>query len=335
VAQLVDFNARTAIEHEARKWLIRMDGDEPLTDTERAALKDWMSRSKLHRSELVRLCNFWSGANILTDLVGSLESARRQRKEHRSLGWRPTILMAAGATLASVMLVYWALTEPGRTVTYTYGTSIGQQTTFPLSDGSSIQLNTNTQVQVAYTGNSRRIRLLRGEALFTATPDPKRAFEVYAADSIVRAVGTAFTVHLEGRKVDVIVEKGIVDVSEVSSTRTNLGRLRAHDATSLDSGNGRIEVHHLTDTELQRRMSWREGYLAFSGEPLSEVVAQLNRYSTKTLEIGNPKLASIAIGGRFKIGDLDSVLDLLNTTFGIRSRQINDSTIQLESDLKH
>jgi transmembrane sensor len=77
-------------------------------------------------------------------------------------------------------------------------------------------------------------------------------------------------------------------------------------------------------------MAWQEGYLVFSGEPLSEVIAQVNRYSPVALEVADPKLASRAIGGRFRIGDLDAVLDVLHTDFGIQSSRVDERTIRLE-----
>lgn len=345
MANLVEFNARTSIEHDARKWLIRMDGDEPLTDTEKDALREWMSRSPLHRSELARLAKFWGQANILTELIAGIEYERRKHAHRRGMSWVLTTWLAAALVLASVIMVYSGLQPSSKMVTRAYGTAIGHRKTALLLDGSSIQLNTDTQVQVAYTSNSRRIRLLRGEALFSVIPDSNRVFEVYAADSVVRAVGTAFAVHLEGRKLDLMVTKGIIDVSDVTSTQdavdgtsikaaplaSNLGQLKAGEATSFNSRSGRMEVYQLGPPELQRRLAWQEGYLVFAGEPLSEVVAQLNRYSTTTLAIGDPKLASIAIGARFRIGDLGAVLNLLNTTFGIRARRVNDRSIRLES----
>ena len=88
--------------------------------------------------------------------------------------------------------------EMDGTVNRRYETVIGQQKSIALSDGSSIQMNTDSQVQVAYSSGARAIHLLKGEALFSVMPDPKRPFEVYAAESVVRAVGTAFAVHLRG-----------------------------------------------------------------------------------------------------------------------------------------
>lgn len=69
--------AGTLIQRQARKWLVRMDGDERLTEVEREALREWMSRSPRHRRELARLARFWNQANILTELVGCFRSRRR------------------------------------------------------------------------------------------------------------------------------------------------------------------------------------------------------------------------------------------------------------------
>jgi ferric-dicitrate binding protein FerR (iron transport regulator) len=69
--------AWTLIQRQARKWLVRMDGDKRLTEAEKEALREWMSRSARHRKELVRLAKFWNQANILTGLVGCFESRRR------------------------------------------------------------------------------------------------------------------------------------------------------------------------------------------------------------------------------------------------------------------
>ncbi len=342
MADVVEIGVRNSIEDQARKWLIRMDGDELLSNTEKAALGEWINRSAWHREELTRLTQFWNQANILAELMAGVESAGHGQGIRRAMSWTRPILVAAGSVISSVILVYCSLQSVGEAATRTYATAIGQQKTIALSDGSSIHLNTNSRVDISFSGKARRVRLWRGEALFFATPDAGRVFEVRAADSIIRASGTEFVADLEGRTVAVMVTKGVVDVSDLRGQRTtveprsinaaaSLGELRAGEATRFESGSGRMEVHWLGEAELQRRLAWLEGYLIFAGEPLSEVVAQLNRYSAKTLVIGDPELASIAIGGRFRIDDLYAVLDLMNTTFGIRAHEVNDRTIRLES----
>ena len=83
MAHVVKVCAWTSIQRQARKWLVRMDGDEPLAKAEKAALREWISRSALHRKELARLAEFWNQANILTELVGCFECKRRKHERRR------------------------------------------------------------------------------------------------------------------------------------------------------------------------------------------------------------------------------------------------------------
>ena len=345
MGNVVEFGGRTSIERQAQEWLIRMDGDEPLSTREREALGEWMGRSAAHRAELVRIARFWNQANVLTELAVGLERSAQERRRRRTRRVAP-IALAASALLASFVLVWWGLQRLKGADNGTYVTSIGQQKTISLSDGSSVQLNTDSEVQVMYGDSSRSIRLMRGEALFSVMPSPNRPFEVYAGGSVVRAVGTAFAVHLEGSKVDVTVTKGAVDVAETASVRPEasrgpiqsvlvtrrLARVTAGEATRISGGSEHIEVQHVAEPEMQRRMAWQVGYLAFSGEPLSEVVEQVNRYSEVQLEVGDPRVAAVPIGGRFRIGDLDGVLDVLQTNFGIRARRVGEHDIRLEAE---
>lgn len=331
------------MEQQARQWLIRMDGDEPLTEAEQKALKEWMGRSSAHREELVRLSRFWSQANVLNELAAAAPTGEPARSRGMGRVW--TALVAGAAVLGSILTVYLGLQPSNRAVTHSYETTIGQRKTIFLSDdGSSIQLNTDSRIDVTYNPRERRIRLSRGEAFFSVAPDARRVFEVHMADSVVRAIGTAFNVHLEGRTIELVVTKGSVEVSDaiderMSSQRTSdqttrrmsdLGRLEAGEAAFFVSGSERMRVQRLSEAELQRRLSWQDGYLAFSGEPLIDVVTQMNRYSAIKVSVGEASLESIPIGGDFKIGDVEGMLDLLHSTLGIQARWEGEHRVVLE-----
>lgn len=350
MTNVVEFGAPASIEQEARKWLIRIDSEEPLTDAEKNAWTEWLDRSPLHREEFARLTRFWNDANILAEPTGDgVGLGRPVRKRTLRVSHLPRILMAASAVIASTILGWWGLRQAGGAVTQTYETQVGHQKTVFLSDGSSIQLNTDTRIEVVYSRNSRKIRLTRGEAHFAAEPDPNRIFEVHVADSVVRAIGTAFDVYVEEQKVEVIVTSGLVEVLNGMGTpettdsaagrppenATNRVQLGAGAVADFHSDGGPMKVRQLAEPELRRRLAWREGYLEFSGESLSEVVAVFNRYSTVKLEIGDPKLASVAIGGQFQIGNRDATVELLSKTFGFRARRIDSATIRLESEAIH
>jgi transmembrane sensor len=332
MGDVVTFSDPAGIEAQAREWLIRLDSG-TLTAREREALQEWLNRSSAHRAELKRLTAFWNSADVLTELAVPV---RRRQSTFAPRAAR--LSLAAAFAIAIIAAGAWWMLKPQSISSGAYGTALGEQRLLTLEDGSSLQLNTDSHVQVSYRENLREIRLLRGEALFTVSPDAKRPFEVHAANGVVRAVGTAFSVQLEGSEISVAVTHGRVDVLETRANQPpdKRGSLVAGEVTTFHSGLPEIEIQRLPEQELERRLAWHEGYLVFEGEPLSEVVAEVNRYSPTRLEVTDPQLANLAIGGRFRIGDLDAVLDVLHSGFAIDAHRNADGSLRLErSPLAH
>jgi transmembrane sensor len=82
--------------------------------------------------------------------------------------------------------------------------------------------------------------------------------------------------------------------------------------------------------DLERRLAWREGVIVFAGEPLSEVVGQMSRYSGVPIFIEDDRLRTIPIGGRFKVGDVDSMLEGLESLFGVEVRRDADGAAHID-----
>jgi transmembrane sensor len=343
-------SAQASIQQQAREWLIRMDGDAPLSADEFAALRKWAARSPAHQAELQRIAMFWNRANVLTELAVPMK--RQGGADSPSSGWVPygfglrSLGAAAMVCVAVGVAVWWF--NPGVTANGTYATAIGRQQTLSLEDGSTVQVNTDSQVEINYEEHLRKVRLLRGEAFFTVAPNSRRPFEVFAASGVVKAVGTAFAVSLQGSDVRVTVAKGRVDVGAdeagvASAHGVTLQDLPlAHPHASLKAGQTAtfgdgtaVNTHEISAPELTRRLAWHEGYLVYSGQPLDEVVSEVNRYSAITLEIADPKLRTLSIGGRFKVGDLEAVCDVLQSNFGIRVDRVDDRHIQLRLAQSH
>jgi transmembrane sensor len=90
-----------------------------------------------------------------------------------------------------------------------------------------------------------------------------------------------------------------------------------------------VESRGLSLQEVERHLAWRQGYLVFTGEPLSLVVEELNRYQVISIEIADATLSEMPIGGRFKVGELEALLDALASNFGIQVSRIDEQHIQL------
>jgi len=214
-----------------------------------------------------------------------------------------------------------------------------------------VQLNTNTDLVIEFNEGLRKIRLLKGEAHFEVSHDPDRPFEVHAAQGIVRAVGTAFSVNVTRQDIEVTVSEGVVALAAIveadavagSDQDAGLGGVEVtaeakgtvKQLGTLESGQSAIfsqvikEVQELGVSELNRELAWRKGVLAFASTPLSEVVAEVSRYSELTIEFTDPALRDFQIGGRFKVGELDGLFGALESSFGVKVNRLNENRIEL------
>src|SRR5262249_20761043 len=156
-----------------------------------------------------------------------------------------------------------------QTNTQTYSTHVGEYHRVALADGSIIELNTDTEVRVHYSSHERHIDLTRGEALFQVAHNKKRPFAVAAGHTMVRAVGTAFSVRLHEsgstEQVDVVVSEGRVAINPPSAQTYGAGSV----ATVR---NGHIDSTTVLDRmDITNKFGWTTGKLKFQGEKLSEV----------------------------------------------------------------
>jgi transmembrane sensor len=190
---------------------------------------------------------------------------------------------------------------------------------------------------------SRDIRLVKGEALFEVARDPDRPFRVYAGNGLVRAIGTTFTVYLkDSDNVSVTVAEGEVELATVSVPDV---KQRAGDTADVPAAPlakikaGQIatfsldieSIQTLEHAELSRRLSWRDGMLRFDGEPLSEAVQEVSRYTTQKIVILDPALRDLRIGGYFRVGETEAMFEALESSFGVRVERINESLVHLSA----
>ena len=83
--------------------------------------------------------------------------------------------------------------------------------------------------------------------------------------------------------------------------------------------------------ELERKLLWQKGKVQFVGEPLSQVVQEISRYTHYNFEFSDPQAGDIRVGGYFQIGNIDEMLDVLSTTFDIEVKKDASGVIYLSS----
>jgi transmembrane sensor len=233
----------SAVEIEAAAWIAQIDGGR-FSDADKAALREWCARSEAHREALRRQGAIWSELDSLAALPAQLAAQGRESAGRSHLRWRPFwVAHAALAVLIVAVLVTWIGVPSVDRVAPSvqiYATRVGELKTIVLNDQSTVRLNTNSLVEVDYRPNERRIRLVKGEALFDVAKDPRRRFVVHASDNTVRAVGTRFSVRLLRDQFEVVVSEGVVELTRTipgsgQPVQSAVSRLEPRQAAYLDA----------------------------------------------------------------------------------------------------
>ncbi|GJE74970.1 Protein FecR [Methylorubrum suomiense] len=193
-------------------------------------------------------------------------------------------------------------------------TEVGGIRTEILVDGSRVDLNTDTALALNFTSGERGVTLLRGEAAFDVVPDPQRPFVVRGGGISARAVGTRFFVRVDGAASPVGVAEGKVEVTtDIGQATLQAGEIATQDAA------GRPEAER---SDVAQTMAWRDGTLLFSGQPLSKVLAELERYRRGRIVILGPSVAAKRFSGTLDPRDTDEALDVLAATMGVQITRV-------------
>jgi transmembrane sensor len=327
------FMPASDIEAEASEWLIRLERDQ--SGATKGEFEEWIAADARNRATFVRLEKTWRHADVLRKLrpldggvdenvldkfgpPASITAAPRRKRT-------PWLAVAASLVFLTVSAITWvAFVRSGWQV---YRTDFGGFQRISLEDGSTTLLNTNSEIRVKLSPKRREIVLSRGEALFTVAHDTHRPFDVTAADTVVRAVGTSFSVRLRDQKqVDVIVTEGRVAIDPMDDSLDSklaqpvalptLSTLVAGETVTVKARH--LTVRKIANDDMTKRLAWTQGRLWFDRVTLSEAVSEFNRYNRRQLVIDDPRIENLHIGGAFDATDLDSFVAALQS-FGIRA----------------
>jgi transmembrane sensor len=331
------------IEKAAAAWLVRRDREE-WNGAADAEFQAWLSASTAHRLAFIRLQAAWqqagrlkalaagmtnSGALLSGDQLGMLKSAKpvprlprhedlreseaRDTERFRMPARRVLGMSAAAACLAAAVVGWFAWPHQGTA----YRTPIGGIAAISMKDGSTVTLNTNSDIRVALSETERRVDLEQGEAFFEVAKDPHRPFIVRIGDQRVIAVGTKFSVRRESNHVRVIVTEGRVRVERSEPQHPAEIALVSAGGVAV-AGVAGVLVQDKSLSDAEERLSWREGIVVFRETLLSDAVAEFNRYNTRQIFIEDSALGSMRIGGHFRTRNAEGFVRLLADAFPIR-----------------
>jgi transmembrane sensor len=317
------------IEETAARWVARADAG--LSPAEEAELGRWRAADARHARALER----HRRAFQLFDrprqrgLAGDLDRELTRRDRRRRFAG----LAAAVAVLAVVVWLWRPPVSPPPTAPGSAVVLAPPKRLLP--DGSVVELRPGAAIAVDFAGPLRRVALRRGEAHFQVAKDPARPFVVSAGAVRVRAVGTRFSVDLGARAVEVLVTEGRVAVDRPAAAPPAFLPGVSPPLAVVDAGQQVVvelapgapppAVQAFGPDEAATRLAWRAPRLEFSGTPLADAVALLNRYNGVNLVIGDPTLAPIELSGYFRADNTEAFLRVLQSSFGIASERVGDT----------
>jgi transmembrane sensor len=283
---------------EAASWFAALC-DESFGKAEARLLEAWLAESESHRrafaavaassGKLAALADVPQLRSLRAGALDRLHSSRRSRPRARVLG--AAALVALGA-----LALIWDLNSRVTQVE----TTLGQRTAVTLADGSIVEVNTATRIEVRLDPWHRRVRLLGGEANFHVRPRWWQPFTVETSDLSVRAVGTVFDVMELPKETRVVVSEGRVGVDAPTH---QIGIVAAGQKLVFGRSSGKTT---LVPALLARDLAWREGRLRIDGTPLSEIIEEFGRYSSTRIRLADAQLGSLPISGDFDPREPDS-----------------------------
>ena len=295
------------IDYQAAQWLLRHDAG--LAVHELATLRQWLQADARHQRAWDELAR----ADVLLAALPAqrvaafsqpapapgLPSAllRRLRPLRHAARLPPRAALAGGCLLLCGLLA-WPLAshlrQPG--FQHDYSTARGQLATQVLPDGSRIELDSGSAIEVTLYRDRRSVRLLRGQAMFHVHADAARPFQVLAGAATATVLGTHFSVRHVGAATQVSVAQGTVRVeSENAATGTHATVLHAGETVAVTArGMGAP-----AGVSAQAVGNWREGRLNFENATLADALAEFERYGDTGLLLDDPVLARLRLNGSF------------------------------------
>lgn len=297
------------MDEEAAAWLTRLR-NRSISTAELEEFASWR-RDPEHAAAYERVQALWDDSARLSndpDIQRALHSGIEDTR--RTSGQFVTHpVMALGAVACCILLLVGMLSYQGAG-SRSYQTAVGERSSVRLSDGTGVQLDTDSEVTARFSTNERRVKLAKGQAFFQVTHAADRPFVVDAGDGItITVLGTQFDVRRTADRVMIALVSGAVVVRRGDA---ELARMRPGSVVAVALGNGTVA----TTTTVAEAISWRGGHLSFRETPLAEAVAEINRYTENKLQIRDATAHSEPISGEFSTDDPQGFGQAVNALLG-------------------
>ncbi len=288
------------------------------SDADQAELDAWLAESDFHQVTYLRL---EAGAERLERLIALRppeQNVPRERHRNRRLVLSFLIAASVAFVVALGIPAVRHLMEPPERV---FTTNVGGQALLKFTDGTQIELNTDTSVRYRMTTQERTVWLDKGEAYFRVAHNAANPFIVVARGHRITDLGTEFLVRDDMSGLDVILVKGRAQLASENPSVPVAMLTPGEEALALRAS---TTVTKKTQQELADQLAWRRGILVFRKTRLSDAVREFNRYNEIKLVIADPAISGLKFGGEVRTGNIEDFLDLAQTVLKLGVERNNN-----------
>ncbi|NIF26937.1 FecR family protein [Pantoea sp. Tr-811] len=295
-----------AITDAAAHWCMRLHADD-CTAHEREAFARWLAADPRHAGEYQAMLEIWQTADLLPRTATVIEFNAPPRPRLRKRNWRP-LASAAALALLALPLAGWVGWDQGWLPNhYEHYAASDRTRTVQLSDGSTVELNLNTELSYFNFKDQRKVTLKQGEAFFKVTHDSNHPFIVHAGHGQTRVTGTQFNVWKYQDHVKVTLVEGSVLVS----SNGNGGGYRLGPGMQASYQAGDFEPQLAQSDDSGNSLAWRSGKLVLDNLSLEQALPVINRYLAAPLLLADANTGRIRISGIYNTREVARLVDNL------------------------
>jgi transmembrane sensor len=360
---------QSTLTEEAARWHARLRSGVALSAAEEVRFKTWCM-SPEHQRAYDDMETLWNELALIADspevmaertsseaaelqadraiAVDAVAAPVQKSRMRVALPWA----MAASVVLAILVGTTLVLRPVPEASPVAFATHVGEQRRVALEDGSSVMLNTASEISVKYTNGQRSLTLLKGQATFEVAKDASRPFVVRVGQGTVTALGTVFDVYKHDDRVTVTLLEGRVAVLPKADSSGDSGSALVSDPQAAAGGvpgaAGTATAIVLTagqqvsyaegnslptriEADVKRALAWRQKKMDFQDTLLPEAIAEANRYSNVKIELHAPGLENARMSGVFDT-DGKGFVEGVQAYFGLKAQHVGSDRIVLTNE---
>lgn len=298
---------------QAIQWTLRLNGN---ADPELLnACEHWRQANPEHETAWRRVqalnSELAAGYQAVPGARAVLENTTQRLQRRQALKLLSTLVVGASALWMAREVAPWHRWMAD------FSTATGERKRFTLADGSLLQLNTDSAVNLRFDQGQRLLHLERGEILLSTTTDAARPLRVSNRDGLFEALGTRFVLRQDERSTRLSVKAGSVAIAPRVRGRTTV-IAEAGQTYAINGDSALLAEHSNMDSA-----AWADGLIVTRDMRLADFLAEIGRYRHGRLHC-DASVADLRLSGVFRLDDTDKLLALLPQTLPVRVEKRTD-----------